>query len=96
MTLTTYGTKIDLREVPSRNHPGLVLNTYRLLQAEQSMELVHDQDPHSIQHQLQEHDPGGFRWDCVEVASCVWRIRVVRMSKAQQKSSCCGGGCSGS
>lgn len=82
MTLTTYGTKIDLREIPPRDHRGLVLNTYRLLQAGQSMELIHDQDPRPFYRQLQEHEPDGFRWDSVEAAPCVWRVRVVCLSSA--------------
>ncbi|WP_374567989.1 DUF2249 domain-containing protein [Ideonella sp.] len=82
MTLTTYGTKIDLRDIPPRDHPSLVLNTYRLLKAGQSMELIHDQDPRPLYFQLQEHEPGGFRWNCVEESFSVWRVRVLCPSLA--------------
>jgi uncharacterized protein (DUF2249 family) len=84
MTLTSYGTKIDLREIPPRSHRSLVLNTYRLLQVGQSMEFVHDQDPSPLYDQLQEHDSGGFYWNCMETAPSVWRSRVVRLEKTQQ------------
>ena len=94
MTLTTYGTKVDLRDIPARDRPGLVFNTYRLLEAGQTMDLINDQDPLSLHQQLQESDPGGFRWDCTKLGASDWRVRIVRMSSAAQAGSCCGCNCS--
>jgi uncharacterized protein (DUF2249 family) len=93
MSLTTYGTKIDLRDIPQRDRPALVLNTYRLLQPGQTMELVNEQDPKPLYDQLQERDPGGFGWDYLESGPDAWRVRVMRITRAQREDSCCSSSC---
>lgn len=94
MSLTTYGTKIDLRDIPQRDRHSLVLNTYRLLEAGQTMELVNEQDPQGLYQQLQEKDPGGFGWDYLESGPAAWRVRVMRLTRAQREDSCCSCSCS--
>jgi len=90
MSLTTYGTKIDLRDIPQRNRDALVLNTYRMLMAGQTMELINEQDPIALYHQLQAKDPAGFGWDYLESGPAAWRVRVIRLTRAKQRDTCFG------
>jgi len=94
MTLATYGTKIDLREVPARDRQALVLNTYRTLEPGQSLELLTDQDPESLVEALHERDPRGFGWVRSDATDGAWRVRIVRRTKADAEDGCCSCSCS--
>ena len=83
MTLTTYGTKIDLRDIPSRDRHPLVFNTYRLLLAGQTMELVVDHEPEHLYQEFQEGRLGAFGWDYIERGPKLWRVRIMRIGSAQ-------------
>lgn len=81
MALATYGTKIDLREVPPRDRHALVFNTYRILEPGQTMELVNDHDPEPLFHQLQERFSGGFGWDYLVRGPSAWHVRILRIDR---------------
>jgi uncharacterized protein (DUF2249 family) len=94
MSLTTYGTKIDLREIPLRDRSALLFNTYRALQPGQSMELMADQDLELLHTQFRLQEPTGFSWAPLEAGPTAWRVRVVRLTGAQREDSCCSCSCS--
>lgn len=92
MSLTTYGTQIDLRDIPARDRVALLFNTYRLLQSGQSMELVSDEDPAPLQTEFRLRQPAGFSWAPTENGPAAWRVRVVRLNHREREVPC-GGGC---
>ena len=94
MTLASYGTKIDLRDVPARDRQALVLNTYGMLEPGQSLELLTDQDPEALHAALRERDPRGFGWDRSDASAGSWRVRIVRRSRADAEDGCCSCSCS--
>jgi uncharacterized protein (DUF2249 family) len=94
MSLTTYGTKIDLRDIPARDRAALLVNTYRTLQPGQSMELIADEALDLLQTQFRLQEPAGFSWAPVETGPASWRVRVVRLTGAQREDSCCSCSCS--
>lgn len=94
MSLTTYGTKIDLREIPARDRSALLFNTYRTLQPGQSMELIADHDVELLRTQFRLQQPAGFSWASLEVGPATWRVRIVRLTGAQREDSCCSCNCS--
>ncbi|NRF71008.1 DUF2249 domain-containing protein [Aquincola sp. S2] len=89
MALATYGTKIDLREIPVRDRHALVFNTYRLLESGQTMELVIEQDPETLFHQFQERHPGGFGWDTLQRGPQAWRVRIMRIKPTRADGCGC-------
>lgn len=91
MTLASYGTRIDLREIPHRHRHPLVFNTFRMLESGQTMELLSDHDPEPLFHQFQERSPGGFGWDYLDKGPDVWRVRIMRIRAASAQE--CGCGC---
>lgn len=94
MSLTTYGTKIDLRDIPARDRTALLVNTYRSLQPGQSMELVADEALDLLHTQFRLQQPAGFSWASVEAGPTNWRVRIVRLTGAQREDSCCSCSCS--
>ena len=83
MSLTTYGTKIDLRDIPPRDRQALIRNTCRVLEPGQTMELLDDSDPQALCNQLQEQLPGGFGWNRLQSGPTIWRVRITRVTKAE-------------
>jgi uncharacterized protein (DUF2249 family) len=91
MTLTTYGTRIDLRAIAPRERHPLVFSAFRSLGANESMELVNDHDPAPLHGQFEARDPGGFRWEDVQRGPDVWRVRITKLGAAHGQGTCCGG-----
>lgn len=87
MTLATYGTQIDLGPIAPRERAALVFNTFRLLEAGQTMELVAGEDLQPLQQPLLDRVPGRFGWEVVENGPQRWRVRVLRI-----RGGCGGGG----
>jgi uncharacterized protein (DUF2249 family) len=89
MALTTYGTKIDLRPLALRERHPLIFNTFRSLDAGESVELINDHDPAPLLGQFRAEWPGGFAWDDLQSGPEVWRVRIVKVP-AQRDGRCCG------
>jgi uncharacterized protein (DUF2249 family) len=89
MTLTSYGTKIDLRPLAPREQHPLIFNTFRSLDAGESVELINDHDTRSLLDQFRAEWPGGFAWDELQTGPEVWRVRIVK-SPAHGDGRCCG------
>jgi uncharacterized protein (DUF2249 family) len=91
MTLTSYGTRIDVREIAPRDRHALIFSTFRSLGAGETMELVNDHDPKPLYYQMQAELPGRFGWDYLQAGPEVWRVRIAKLGKAHGDGSCCGG-----
>lgn len=91
MAIASFAAPADLRPVAPRDRLVRLLDHYHLLLPRQALELVSDQDPEPLYHQLQQREPGLFAWDTVEGGPDVWRVRVTRLAPT---SGCGGGGCS--
>ena len=90
MTLTTYGTKIDVRGVAPRERHPLVFNTFHSLGKGESMELINDHDPQPLRSQFQAEKPGLFAWDYLENGPQTWRVRVTKLATGHAYGQCCG------
>jgi len=90
MTLTTYGTKIDVRSVPPRDRHPLIFNTLRSLGVGESMELVNDHDPRPLYDQFQSEKPGMVAWDYLENGPETWRVRITKLAGGHSNGQCCG------
>ncbi|MGA0610945.1 DUF2249 domain-containing protein [Caldimonas sp. KR1-144] len=90
MTLTNYGTKIDVREIAPRERHPLIFNTFRSLGGGETLELVNDHDPKPLYHQMQAEKPGQFAWDYLERGPEVWRVRITKLAAAHADGNCCG------
>ena len=89
MTLTTYGTRIDLRPLAPRERHPLVFNTLRSLGSGESVELINDHDPTPLREKLREEWPDRFAWDDQQTGPDVWRVRIVKLA-AHGDGRCCG------
>ena len=89
MTLTSYGTKIDLRPLALRERHPLIFNTFRSLDAGESVELINDYDARPLLDQFCTEWPGGFAWDELQSGPDVWRVRIVKLA-AHSDGRCCG------
>lgn len=89
MTLTTYGTRIDLRPLAPRERHSLIFNTFRGLDAGESVELISDHAPRPLLDRFRTEWPGGFAWDELQAGPEVWRGRIVKLP-AHGDSRCCG------
>ena len=89
MTLTTSGTRIDLRPLAPRARHPLVFNTLRSLGNGESVELINDHDPTPLREQLRAEWPGGFAWDDQQAGPDVWRVRIVKLA-SHGDGRCCG------
>lgn len=90
MTLTTFGTKVDVREVAPRDRHPLIRSTFRGLGVGETMELINDHDPRPLYHQFQEEMPGQFAWEYLQTGPDVWRVRVAKLAKPHGDGRCCG------
>jgi len=90
MTLTTYGTKVDVREYAARDRHPLIRSTFRSLGVGETMELINDHDPKPLYHQLQAEMPGQFGWDDLQSGPDVWRVRIAKLAKSDSGGTCCG------
>lgn len=95
MTLTTYGTKIDVRELAPRERHPLIFNTFRSLGVGETMEIINDHDPKPLFYQFQAELPGRFSWDYLQNGPETWRVRVAKLGGGQGDGGCgcaCGNG----
>ena len=90
MTLTTYGTKIDLRTLAARERKSLVFYVFRSLGVSESMELIDDEDPRPLHDRMQAEQPGQFSWVDLQGGPDVWRIRITKLVKSLPDGQCCG------
>ena len=90
MTLTAYGTKVDVRDSRPRDRHPLIFSTFRSLAAGEAMELVNDHDPKPLYYQFQAELPGQFAWDYLEQGPDVWRVRHHQARRTAQRRPCCG------
>jgi len=91
MTLTTFGTKVDVRELAPRDRHPLVRSTFRSLGVGETMELINDHDPRPLYEQLQAEAPGQFGWDYLQSGPDLWRVRIAKLAKSGSDGRCCGG-----
>jgi uncharacterized protein (DUF2249 family) len=90
MTLTTYGTKVDVREIAPRDRHPLIFSTFRSLGAGESMELINDHDPKPLYYQFQAELPGQFSWDYLQTGPEVFRVRITKLGQGHSDGRCCG------
>lgn len=95
MTLTTYGTKVDVREIAPRDRHPMIFSTFRSLGVGESMELINDHDPRPLYYHFQAELPGQFSWDYLQTGPEVWRVRIAKQAAAAETAArgCGGGGC---
>lgn len=89
MTLTTYGTKIDVRQVEPRERHALIFNTFKSLGPGESMELINDHDPRPLRTQFDAQLSGRFSWDYVESGPTTWRVLITKLG-GHADGQCCG------
>lgn len=90
MALTTYGTRIDVRELAPRERHPLIFNTFRSLGPGETMEIINDHDPKPLFYQFQAELPGRFSWDYLQNGPQTWRVRIAKLGGA---GGCGGGRC---
>lgn len=90
MTLTTYGTKIDVRQFAPRERHPLIFSTFRSLGAGETLELINDHDPRPLHYQFQIEMPGKFTWDYLQSGPDLWRVRIQKVANAHGDGQCCG------
>ncbi len=90
MALTSYGTKIDVREIAPRERHPLIFNTFRSLGTGETMEIVNDHDPKPLYYQFQAELPGLFTWDYLQHGPDTWRVRITKLGQAHGDGRCCG------
>lgn len=90
MTLTSYGTRIDVRELPPRERHPLIFSTFRSLGAGETLELVNDHDPKPLYYQFQSEMPGRFSWDYLQSGPDTWRVRIMKLERPHGDGRCCG------
>jgi uncharacterized protein (DUF2249 family) len=95
MTLTTYGTKIDVRDVAPRDRHPLIFSTFRSLGAGETMELINDHDPKPLYYLFHAELPGQFGWDYVQRGLEVWRVRIAKLGTSGHSDGQCCGACGG-
>lgn len=89
MTLTTYGTRIDLRPLAPQERLPRVFNAFRALGDGEGMELVNDQDLRSLYSQFLAEQSGRFSWEDLIHGPDVWRVRITRLA-GHGEGGCCG------
>src|SRR5262249_33592822 len=90
MTLTTYGTQIDVREIAPRDRHPTIFSTFRSLAVGETLELINDHDPVPLYYQFQAEMPGDFGWDYIQAGPSVWRVRIKKLASSKHDGPCCG------
>lgn len=92
-----FETTIDLRQIPPPARDALILRSFSGLLPGQSLELVNDHDPQTLNAQFELRSPGLFSWNYLEQGPRVWRVQVGRSAQAVSAApgSCCSGGACG-
>ena len=89
MTLTTYGTRIDIRDVASSDRHPLIFGTFRSLGDGETMELIDDHDPRALYYELRAEHPERLDWAYLQGGPQVWRVLITKLPK-RSKGLCCG------
>ena len=76
MTLTTFGTKVDMREFAPRDRHPLIRSTFRSLGVGETMELINDHDPKPLYYQFKAELGEVFDWEYLESGPEVWKVRI--------------------
>jgi uncharacterized protein (DUF2249 family) len=90
MTLTAYGTKVDVRDIAPRDRHAAIFSTFRSLGANETMELINDHDPKPLYFQFRAELPGQFGWEYLQSGPAVWRVRITKQPRAHGNGQCCG------
>jgi uncharacterized protein (DUF2249 family) len=90
MTLTSYGTKVDVRDIAPRDRHPLVFSTFRSLGIGETLELLNDHDPKPLFFQFQSELPGRFSWDDLQAGPDIWRVRIRKLANPHSDGQCCG------
>ncbi|MBG6076739.1 DUF2249 domain-containing protein [Polaromonas sp. CG_9.11] len=91
MTACASSTPVDVRKLAPHDRYPVASAAFHLLDAGESMELVHDQDLKAVKRQFESRLPGKFSWTGVEQGPAVWRAAITRMKSGHGNGGCCGG-----
>src|SRR5688572_4148623 len=89
MTLTTYGTKVDVRDIAPRDRHPTIFATFRSLGVDETLELINDHDPKPLHYQFQAELPDQFTWDYVQSGPDVWRVHIRKLTQSHSNGQCC-------
>ena len=91
MTVCTSPTPVDVRQLAPLDRYPVASAAFHLLDAGESMELVHDQDLKALKLQFESSLPGKFSWAWTEQGPAVWRASLTRVKSGHASGGCCGG-----
>ena len=91
MTVCTSLTPVDVRQLAPHDRYPVASAAFHLLDAGESMELVHAQDLKALKLQFESSLPGKFSWAWLEQGPAVWRASITRVKSGHANGGCCGG-----
>ncbi|MEO8016029.1 DUF2249 domain-containing protein [Polaromonas sp.] len=91
MTVCATPTPVDVRKLALHDRYPVASAAFNLLDAGESMELVHDQDLKTLKRLFESSLPGKFSWVGVEQGPAVWRASITRLKSGHGNGGCCGG-----
>ena len=91
MTVCASSTPVDVRKLAPHDRYPVASAAFHLLDAGESMELVHGQDLKALKLQFESSLPGKFSWNWLEQGPAVWRASIIRVKSGHGNGGCCGG-----
>ena len=91
MTACASPATVDVRKLALPDRYPVASAAFQLLDAGQTMELVHDQDLKALKVQFESDLPGKLAWDYREQGPTLWSASLARLKSGHANGGCCGG-----
>ncbi len=95
----SFASTLDLRQIAPAQRSSLLSSHCAALLPGQTLELINDHDPETLNAQLALRAPGLFSWHYLEQGPQLWRVEIGHSagaaSSAASGSCCSGGACCG-
>lgn len=77
--MNTFAATVNATEYPPQQKHKVIFETYRHLQANESMLLINDHDPVPLRFQMESMFPEQFTWDYLEQGPEMFRVKITKI-----------------
>jgi len=77
--MNSFTATVNATEYPPHLKHKVIFETFRKLQANESMLLINDHDPVPLHFQLNSMHPNEFTWDYLEQGPTMFQIKITKI-----------------
>lgn len=77
--MNAFAATVNATEYPPQQKHKVIFETYRNLQANESMLLINDHDPVPLRFQMESMFPEQFSWEYLEQGPEMFRVKITKI-----------------